>query len=277
MIRLRRLRTVEDIHPDFTGGRLLAKLITLAEQRIAFGKELEFTGPLGDWKKAKDALKRHSFGKCAYCEANTATVAHGDVEHFRPKSVYWWLALCIDNYVYACQICNQSYKRDEFPIHGKRLKGPALPRVLPKTPKARERLAAKISPDPLRVDESKLIQEWLIEDPGLPHPYLEDPEELFAWAVVETNGEIHLVEPRNASVRSKNAVQAVVDYLGLNRETLLKLRYAVYSDLKFALEVWRSSNDDLRDQAAAHVRHMCADERPFAGMCRHFCRLAKFV
>ena len=59
------------------------------------------------WKAAKPQLKIESGGKCAYCESPTDTVAHGDVEHFRPKSVYWWLAYCYDNYVYACQICNQ--------------------------------------------------------------------------------------------------------------------------------------------------------------------------
>ena len=45
------------------------------------------------WKPAKPALKRESYGKCAYCEAPTGVVCHADVEHFRPKSKHWWLAL----------------------------------------------------------------------------------------------------------------------------------------------------------------------------------------
>ena len=28
----------------------------------------------------------------------------------------WWLALCYDNYVLACQICNQSHKGERYPV-----------------------------------------------------------------------------------------------------------------------------------------------------------------
>ena len=48
-------------------------------------------------------------------------VAYGDVEHFRPKSKYWWLAYCYENYLYSCQMCNQRYKKAEFPIFGPEL------------------------------------------------------------------------------------------------------------------------------------------------------------
>ncbi len=56
------------------------------------------------WKQAKTHLKAETRGKCAYCESATSTVAYGDVEHFRPKSVYCWLAYCYDNFSYSCQI-----------------------------------------------------------------------------------------------------------------------------------------------------------------------------
>jgi 5-methylcytosine-specific restriction endonuclease McrA len=74
-----------------------------------FGGKVEFDA--GHWKPGKKQLKAESFGKCAYCEAPTTVVAHGDVEHFRPKNVYWWLAYCYDNHLFACQICNQSQER----------------------------------------------------------------------------------------------------------------------------------------------------------------------
>jgi hypothetical protein len=41
------------------------------------------------WKVAKPQLKLESGSKCAYCESPTDSVAHGDVEHYRPKSKYW--------------------------------------------------------------------------------------------------------------------------------------------------------------------------------------------
>ena len=101
------------------------------------------------WKAAKPQLKLETGGKCAYCESPTDTVAHGDVEHFRPKSKYWWLAYCYDNYVYACQICNQVHKGDKFPIYASTgpWAGPMLP--TPPTPAAVAALSATLTPDAL--------------------------------------------------------------------------------------------------------------------------------
>ena len=56
------------------------------------------------WKVVKEQLWAETINKCAYCEATTKQVAHGDVEHYRPKSIYWWLAYCYDNYLVSCQI-----------------------------------------------------------------------------------------------------------------------------------------------------------------------------
>lgn len=266
MIKLKRARDAASLNAGFTGEGLFTKLVALAQARIDHGDQIAWEGILGDWKKMKPALKRDSFDKCAYCEASTADVAHGDVEHFRPKSVYWWLALCVDNYVFSCQLCNQTYKGDDFPISGTRLKNPKLPATLPKTDAARRRLASKLCPDPATVDEARLIAQWLAEDPDLPHPYLEDPEPLFAWAAVETNAEVLLVAPDHASPRASRATQAAVAHLGLNRETLARSRYFVYSALKFALSSWKLGQPGSLEQ----VESMCRGPHPFAGMCRYF-------
>lgn len=52
---------------------------------------------------------------CAYC---LKELADGDeVEHFRPKSVYWWLAYDFSNYFLACHRCNRgSVKGTRFPL-----------------------------------------------------------------------------------------------------------------------------------------------------------------
>ena len=55
-------------------------------------------------------------GKCAFCEQR---VERFDVEHFRPKSIYFWLAYSWDNLLYACPGCNGS-KSDNFEIDGQR-------------------------------------------------------------------------------------------------------------------------------------------------------------
>ncbi len=137
MTKLERLRTAAAIPPAFRGAGRIAKSLELIQRRA--GGTLEFNSNV--WKAAKPQLKLETGGKCAYCESPTDTVAHGDVEHYRPKSKYWWLAYCYDNYVYACQICNQVHKGDEFPIHATTgmWTGPALP--APPTPAALATLA----------------------------------------------------------------------------------------------------------------------------------------
>ena len=179
MIRIARSRSPVGINKNFTGHGLLNKLSLLAQAHA--NGPIAWTGTLGDWKKMKPALRRESFNKCAYCEANTAVVAHGDVEHFRPKSIYWWLAFCVDNYVFACQLCNQTHKGDRFPVFGGRLAEPKMPNPLPTAAAERKQALAALCPDPAAVDDLQLLKLWAKESACLPHPYLEDPEELFAW------------------------------------------------------------------------------------------------
>jgi len=277
MIRIKRRRTADKIHPDFTGERLLAKLVKLAKARAELGVGIKFKSALGDWKKTKDFLKEETADKCAYCEANTAVVAHGDVEHFRPKSTYWWLALCVDNYVYSCQICNQTHKGDGFPIAGKKLRQPRLPAEFPTTEAAIKKLAMRIAPDPVSVNEADVLALWLSEDADLPHPYLEDPERLFGWKVVEISEEVHLVAPDRASGRANRAVEAAIIYLGLNRETLLRLRFMVFQDFRFKVGVWKSNAPKWQRADAEHaIVRMCRGDSQFAGMCRYFARKAGF-
>jgi uncharacterized protein (TIGR02646 family) len=274
MIKLTRDRT--KVHKDFTGPPLVSKLTDLVEARIRLADAIKFTGSIGDWKKAKKALKAETHGKCAYCESDTEKVAHGDVEHFRPKSIYWWLALCIDNYNFSCQLCNQTYKSDEFPVMGARLKAPKLPASMP-VQAALSKLIARISPDPASVTDDELLKKWLKEDCDLPNPYLEDPETLFAWAVSEVNQEVHLVALPNAKARAKRAVGAAIQYLGLNRETLTRSRYIVYDELQFALFIWQEGNATGKKRAALQVSKLCGDDRQYAGMCRFFARDAGFT
>jgi hypothetical protein len=270
VIKLVRSRNAAQIHPSFTGDGLFVKMLELAKTRLAHQDDIAWEGVLGDWKKMKPTLKLESFDKCAYCEASTAVVAHGDVEHFRPKSVYWWLALCVDNYVYACQLCNQTHKSDKFPTAGPMLTSPALPNPLPTSKQKLRTLVASLCPDPATVNENKLAQKWAREKPSLIHPYLEDPEPLLAWNASETAREVHLIAPDGASDRSKRAVAGAVDCLGLNRETLTRSRYMVYSALKTAVRGWKNGDNESLEQ----IRLMCAGDHPFAGMCRYFSRLA---
>jgi hypothetical protein len=111
MTRIERSEPPRRFRRCFEPSGRVAKSLELIQGRAA--GTLEFNSNV--WKAAKPQLKLETGGKCAYCESPTDTVAHGDVEHYRPKSKYWWLAYCYENYLYACQICNQVYKGDEFP------------------------------------------------------------------------------------------------------------------------------------------------------------------
>jgi uncharacterized protein (TIGR02646 family) len=53
--------------------------------------------------------------KCAYCESSI-TLKFNDVEHFRPKSHYYWLGHEWKNLLYSCPRCNRIFKNDSFPL-----------------------------------------------------------------------------------------------------------------------------------------------------------------
>lgn len=53
---------------------------------------------------------------CVYCQRELTGSDRGDVEHFRPKSWYWWLAYDFKNYLLSCTPCNRYYKKEKFPL-----------------------------------------------------------------------------------------------------------------------------------------------------------------
>jgi len=67
----------------------------------------------------KSALTRLFQQKCAYCEANYAVTGNMEVEHYRPKSVYYWLAADWSNLLPSCNRCNNG-KRSTFPLRDPR-------------------------------------------------------------------------------------------------------------------------------------------------------------
>ncbi|GAB4030635.1 HNH endonuclease family protein [Spirosoma jeollabukense] len=80
-------------------------------------------------KTVKEVLKKIQHSKCCFCEAKIEHISHGDVEHFRPKAGYqidenqelvkpgyYWLAYDFANLFFCCQVCNQVYKKNYFPL-----------------------------------------------------------------------------------------------------------------------------------------------------------------
>ena len=96
-------------------------------------KTFEFKGSIYAAKSVKNALKKAQHEKCCFCEAKVTHVAYGDVEHFRPKGGYrqdpddplgrpgyYWRAYVWKNLFFSCQLCNQRYKKNLFPLRNPR-------------------------------------------------------------------------------------------------------------------------------------------------------------
>jgi len=134
-------------------------------------------------KTVKEALKKAQNDKCCFCEAKVTHVSHGDVEHFRPKAAYkiqtngkltkpgyYWLAYDFSNLYFSCQICNQSFKKNYFPL-------------------ADEAKRARSH------SHDHLIENHLIIDPGLNNP----ENHLFF--------EQEIIKPKNASIEGVETIK----------------------------------------------------------------------
>ncbi|GAA2349117.1 hypothetical protein [Dactylosporangium salmoneum] len=100
----------------------------MSHKRLMLGfKSDNFDSNLYGGHGIKEALLNAQHGKCVYCESLPRSVAHGDVEHFRPKAGYdeghgynyggyFWNAYTWSNLFYSCQVCNQTYKGNLFPV-----------------------------------------------------------------------------------------------------------------------------------------------------------------
>jgi hypothetical protein len=272
--KLERVRTAAAIPAAFRGAGRIAKSLELIEGRAA--GTLTFNSTV--WKAAKKQLKNETDGKCAYCESKTDTVAHGDVEHFRPKSKYWWLAYCYDNYLYACQICNQVHKGDEFPVHAAAgmWTGPELP--APPTAAALATLAETLIPDPLDLNAGHAFADFLAaagkEKAGLIDPYVTDPDPLFKWVADDVLKTVAVAAASNAAA-SRRAFEGAEASYGLNREELKRTRYKTYEDLvllKDSLAAFEAEGTNLllQQRIRDQIKAMTNVDAPYAGMVRYF-------
>ena len=152
------------------------------------------------WSPLKEVLIDEFHGKCAYCDAAFAHVAYGDVEHYRPKAEvheddlhpgYYWLAYNPENYLPACQKCNEEFKKTHFPVSGKRAYKPS---------------------DPLEQ-----------EAPDLLNPYQDNFHKFLKFASSkEAFTKAGRAEPRDP--QSKVRAEATIKCYGLNRGWLVEWR-----------------------------------------------------
>ncbi|MEZ4827733.1 MAG: hypothetical protein R3C61_15835 [Bacteroidia bacterium] len=92
-------------------------------------KSFDFDSGVYGHPSVKNQLIADQYGKCCFCESKFTATSYGDVEHFRPKAGfkqqsgdrlkrpgYFWLAYDWNNLLFSCQICNQTYKGNFFPL-----------------------------------------------------------------------------------------------------------------------------------------------------------------
>jgi hypothetical protein len=91
-------------------------------------RKFGFDAKIYGHKTVKEALIKAQHDKCFLCESKITHISHGDVEHFRPKAAYrqsasdtlhtgyYWLAYEWNNLFLACQLCNQVFKKNLFPL-----------------------------------------------------------------------------------------------------------------------------------------------------------------
>lgn len=272
MIPLKRKRTKSAVKAKYRGAKKKEKDKELLFSQRNFlndpSKKVEFNSAF--WKIAKTQLKKESHGKCAYCEANTEVVAHGDVEHYRPKSIYWWLAYTYDNYLYSCQICNQSYKSNNFPIEANLYPEPEITKN--SLDQEIEQLAGHISPDPIDINIEYTLQEYLdkhkAEKALLINPYFDKPEAYFAYEADDITKEVKIIPTKS---KFKKHIKAAEEFYGLNRIELKNIRYSEYAKFKmFKLVIDHISDLNLKNEIKKQIDNMLSNEYLFSGMNRYF-------
>jgi uncharacterized protein (TIGR02646 family) len=132
----------------------------------------------------KDLLILYN-GKCAYCETKIEVGSNTCVDHYRPKSIYYWLAYEWSNLLPTCDKCNTK-KSDKFPI--------------------RKRGRAQYSKNAFPADSPSLLS----EEPLVIHPEIDNPIDFLTF---DADGRIFA---KKDSVRGSVTIQL----LGLNRDHL---------------------------------------------------------
>lgn len=167
----------------------------------------------------RKTLKSIYNDKCAYCEQriilpkkNQNKSAGNDltIEHYRPKTTYYWLAYSWDNLLPVCYDCNR-HKEDDFDISG-------------------------VAITTIRANEIDKINELAAiyhseEQPKFIHPELEDLSNEFTF---DKEGIIHSKDIR---------CQYVIEKCDLKRRTLNVKRKAIIDEIKSTFKSIRTPEE----------------------------------
>lgn len=234
----------------------------------------------GKWRawgdiSLKEILLKESFEKCAYCETRFRPGYYGDIEHYRPKSTYWWLAYCYHNYLYSCALCNQTHKRDKFIVEGTAW----LPPLVTSTSTDLElrALIGTFSPEPgIDNREGSIYRQFLESDSAesfqLINPYIINPNGNFGYFFDDDAREVEIfVHPNAIDIR---LVENTIEILGLNRKELLEERYYIlyhYRKYREAHDQALTTGFDSLIQITEELLQLALGKKAqYSGMCNFF-------
>jgi hypothetical protein len=193
--------------------------------------------PLGDWNNpdVRGALYAMHGRICAYC-GSPASDQRGDVEHYRPKSVYPWLTYEFRNYLLGCRVCNSSRKSAEFPLFSR-----AKPL----------RYHPRMSQDPDFLEEALAREKRLLLDPA------SDPVD--DWLDIDYEGDdLSAVRPSAVAAADRalrQSVEQTIEFFGLNAIVeLVRSRNQQVTAAIGALREWSEGN-----AARAHDVHVLSN------------------
>jgi len=263
MIRIRKSTTAPHILEN-AGKIVTAEICRLYNQNpTAYntGKEkLPIDNGIYGYSSVKTQLQLDQHEKCCFCEADFTANGYGDVEHFRPKagyrdtpqgklnrSGYYWLTYDWQNLYFSCQICNQQYKKNFFPLEN-------------------ESNRARNHTDNIDSEEAQLIH------PGVDDPdkHLEFRQHIVVHKTVKGQKSIQaygLARPKINKAREKyfqdvrkNIALAGVDLESVSQEDKIAVS-------RFFNIPWIELEDLIR-LAKEFVPVAATDQKPFALMVR---------
>ncbi len=175
--------------------------------------------------------------RCGYCDRRIEVTDLAEVEQFRPKSVYWWLAYEWENQLLSCEVCSKRFKGVLFPVEQAQPQGS------------------------LTNKSSAELNE--LEKPLLLNPFTDDPEEHFAYAVDDDMKRVGMV------ARTKRG-EVTIETVGLNRMELMNERYEIASLFIVMLTACKDTNIGRLEtqKLVSRITEMTYDAAPFAGMTR---------
>jgi uncharacterized protein (TIGR02646 family) len=166
------------------------------------------------WREIKEDLSLISHRKCWYCESKEER-SDNAVDHFRPKSKYWWLAFKLDNYRFSCTYCN-SLRKDKIgeTSGGKHDHFPLLD----------ESKRALISTDNYKDEQPLLLDPCCIDDPPL------------LWFDTEGQPVPHPESCEDKSSYLFKRVQKSIELYHLHHSNLVERRKKLYADIQQELK-----------------------------------------